>query len=210
MICLSDNDIIKKLAICDLHAEALKVLETSFGEVFVLNSARYVLLAPIKKPEAAKAKLGIAVFDRLSAFLGSVQVLNVKPSPDEQQIFDDMLGIDAGEAVLFSASAHFSDFVLATSDKKSLRALASSSACQPIRERLNNRVICFEQVILRLVNQIGFDFVRARVVPALDCDTALRAIFGSGLDATEENVRRGLASYIADLRKDTEMLLVKA
>ena len=210
MICLSDNDIIKKLAFCDLLAEALQVLETSFGDVFVLNSARYVLLKPIKKPETAKAKLGAAVFDRLSNFLGSVQTLNVQPSLDEQRIFDDMLGIDTGEAILFSASALFSDFVLATSDKNSLRALASSSACQPIRQRLSNRVICFEQVILRLVNQIGFDFVRARVVPALDCDTALRAIFGSGLDATEENVRSGLASYIEGLRKETETLLVEA
>ncbi len=208
MICLSDNDIIRKLAICDLLAESLDALETSLGEVYVLNTARYVLLKPIKKPEVAKARLGEAVYDRLSTFLDSVRVLDVEPAPQEQQLFEDLLGIHPGEAVLFSATTHFPQCLLATSDKNSLTALASSPICHAICQRLSNRLICFEQVILRLTDRIGFANVRAKVIPARDCDTALRAIFGSGLEASEGNVRQGLASYIADLRGNTGTLLV--
>ena len=70
------------------------------------------------------------------------------------------------------------------------------------------RVICFEQTLLRIIDRIGFDLVRTRVVPARNCDTALRAVFGSGLEATEATVRAGLASYIADLQGQTGDLLV--
>jgi len=51
---------------------------------------------------------------------------------------------------------------------------------------------------------------RTKVVRALHCDTALRAVFGSGLEATEETVRTGLESYVTDLRNDTDDLLVVA
>ena len=57
MICLTDNDLILKLAVCDLFEEALAALETTHHEVYVLPSARFVLLKPIKKPVQAKARL---------------------------------------------------------------------------------------------------------------------------------------------------------
>ena len=54
MICLFDNDLIKKLAICDVLGEAMAALQTTLAEVLVLPTARYVLLKPFKKPEVAK------------------------------------------------------------------------------------------------------------------------------------------------------------
>ncbi len=50
--------------------------------------------------------------------------------------------------------------------------------------------------------------VRDRVVPACDCDTVLRAAFGSGLTATEENVRHSLTAYTDHLRQETGPLLI--
>ena len=43
-------------------------------------------------------------------------------------------------------------------------------------------------------------YVKALVVPARACDTALSAAFGSGWDATEPNVLGALNSYINELR----------
>lgn len=207
MICLSDNDIILKLACCNLLDEALVVLGVKKEEVFVLPTARHVLLKPLKHPDKAKTRLGDAVYDRLKLFLDSVQIIDVKPSPEEQQLFDDIVGIHSGEAVLFSASSHYPDFNLATSDKNSLRSLSGSPACNAIVGRLAGKVICFEQVIIRIIDRYGFNPVRDKVVPARDCDTALRAAFGSGLAATEANVRACLAAYIADDRRQTGALL---
>ncbi len=208
MICLSDNDLIRKLAACDLLEEALAALEATRDEVFVLPTARYVLLKPIKKPEQAKVRMGEAVFERLKAFLESVQTLSAPPPAAEQQLLDDAVGIDAGEAVLFSSTAHFAEFLVATSDKTSLRALASTPACQPVFQRLQGHVITFEQILVRVIDRIGFESLLAKVVPALHCDTVLRAVFGSGLEATEANVRSGLIGYIEHLRRETNGLLI--
>jgi hypothetical protein len=208
MNCLLDNDLIRKLAICDLLDESLKALHSSDAEAHVLPTARYVLLKPIKKPEKAKERLGDALFERLDAFFKRVRSLDQQPSATEQLAFDDVVGIDPGEAVLFSATDRFQDFLLATGDKNSLRALVSTPACDAICRRLNGKVVCFEQVILRIIDGIGFDAARAKIVPGADCDIALRAVFGSGLEATESNVRAGLDSYIADLRKATASLLI--
>lgn len=210
MICLSDNDFLKKLAVCDLLSEAMDALETNFGEVYVLNTARHVLLKPLKKPEIAKTRLGEAVYERISQFLDRAQTLNVVLAPDEQRLFEDIPAIDPGEAVLFSATAHFPNCLLATGDKSCLRALAGNSNCQIVCQRLTNRVVCFEQVILRIIDRSGFTVVREKVIPAFGCDTALRAVFGSGLEATEETVRAGLTSYVTDLRRHTGALLVES
>lgn len=207
MICLSDNDIILKLAICGLFDEALDVLGAKPVEVYVLPTARFKL-GVAKNTEKTKARLGEAVFECLRAFLDRVQVINAVLPPEEQQLFDDILGIDAGEAVLFSATALFPDFLLATGDKNSLRALSANAACQSVCQRLAGKVICFEQIVVRIMDRFGFPVVRDKVVPVRACDTALRAVFGSGLDATEENVRAGLDSYISDLRRQTGGLLL--
>jgi hypothetical protein len=74
--------------------------------------------------------------------------------------------------------------------------------------RLSGKIICFEQIVVRLIDRYGFVSILNKIVPGRDCDTALRAIFGSGLSATEEQVRGGLESYINHLRKDTGALLV--
>ena len=122
--------------------------------------------------------------------------------------FDDALDIDTGEAVLFSASAHYTGCILATGDKRCLRTLLGLPDAEQIVSRLARRVICFEQIVLRIVDRSGFELVRDRVFPACHCDTALRAAFGSGLSATEENVSRTLAAYTSHLRAETGPLLV--
>lgn len=43
MICLADNDIVKKLAICNLLDEAMIALEVSPAEILVLPTARFKL-----------------------------------------------------------------------------------------------------------------------------------------------------------------------
>lgn len=206
MICLADNDIIKKLAICDLLEEFLSVLDCRHADTFVLPAARFVV-GVAKDPEKARARLGAAVFDRLADFLSKVRVIQQPPDPQEQRLFDDVVGIDTGEAILFSATAAFSDFILATGDKRSLKALAEMEGAESVTARLRGRVICLEQIMVRIMNRYGFDLLRNHAVPAVDCDIALSAVFGSGLIAVEANVRHGFASYIEHLRSECGELL---
>lgn len=207
MICLADNDIIKKLAICNLLDEAVSALGISHRELLVLPTARFKL-GIAKNPDKARAQLGPETFGRLESFLKKVGVINHVPAPEEQRLFDDALDIDPGEAVLFSASAHFPDCRIATGDKRCLRALSKLPSAELIVQRVAGRVICFEQIVTCIINQSGYPVVRKNVVPASDCDTVLRVAFGSGLDATEEGVRRCLSKYTQYLRDETGGLLV--
>ncbi len=70
MICLADNDIVKKLAICNLLDEALGALGVSHREILVLPTARFKL-GVSKNPDKARSQLGVETFDRLKYFSGS-------------------------------------------------------------------------------------------------------------------------------------------
>jgi hypothetical protein len=73
--------------------------------------------------------------------------------------------------------------------------------------RLGGRVICLEQIILKLIEVKGFVFVRDRVVPMVSCDKSLQICFGYSISASEENVVAGLNSYINDVRQQAPNLL---
>lgn len=204
MILLSDNDVIGKLASCDLLDSALEVLKATRKEVYVLGTARYVL-GVSSKPKK-KLRFDTDTLVRIRAFLDSVQTLP-EGQGAELAALNEVPAIDPGEAILYAAASRFEDFRLATDDRNSLRALAGSGLGQVIA-KLNGKVITFLPLIGRLIDHLGFEDVRARVVPARQCDTSLRALFGSGMEATEANVREGLASDLRQLRALVGGLLV--
>jgi hypothetical protein len=69
-----------------------------------------------------------------------------------------------------------------------------------IRERLAGKLVCLEQLILKIINVEGFDVTLIKVLPAREYDKALKAIFGSGERCTQDNVLMALEAYIQDLR----------
>jgi hypothetical protein len=105
--------------------------------------------------------------------------------------------IHDGEQRLILATRSTPDFWLLTGDKVCIRALPQLKP--EIYRRLAGRVICLEQVVWLLIGRLGFERVQAQVVPMQDCDTALRACFGSGERATEENVVMALEGYVEAL-----------
>lgn len=129
MILLSDNDIIGKLAACDLLDQALEVLAATRQEVFVLGTARYVLGVGGTKRKRSR-RFDEATLERISAFLDSVQLLPDDPSLEELARLNNVPGIDPGEAILYASTASFQDFLLATDDRRSLRALVAESMAQ--------------------------------------------------------------------------------
>jgi hypothetical protein len=137
-----------------------------------------------------------------------VREIDLVPPVDELQVLVETEEIDTGEVILFATAACLEGAVLATGDKRSLRALAGSAACRGIAERIAGRVICLEQIVYKVIGHLGFPRTKEKIVPARECDTALRAAFGSGDAATEENVLACLESYIAEVRGLPVALLV--
>lgn len=122
-------------------------------------------------------------------------------------MFEDLPAIDAGEAELFASASENSCVLVVTGDKRSICSLASSAACEQVSQALSGRIYCLEQIVKEVIKAKGFDYSKRKIVPSLDCDTSLRAIFGMGLDAEEDNVLRSLDSYIEHLRAETGQLL---
>ncbi|HEX5270462.1 MAG TPA: hypothetical protein VFW33_08250 [Gemmataceae bacterium] len=207
MILLADNDIIFKLARCDLYDGFLGAFEVTTDEVFILNTCRFVLTS-----DRAEKRCDEASFARLREFLDSVNDIEQAPDANEMVALAEQPRIDAGEAVLFSICPAVPNSVLASGDKRSLcsltEAAVSDAVCASVCNKLTGKVVCFEQIIGRVIDHQGFDAVRDRLIVGRECDKTLAIVLGGGLDATEESVREGLASYIGDLRRTTGGLLV--
>ena len=198
MIYLTDNDIVGKLAACDLLDDSLTALGANRADVLVLPSLKFRFGYGLKRP-AMERKHGAVVVARVLEFL--IGVGEVRDASTNALLgLEDIIGIDQGEAVLISAAISLSDSVLLTGDKRCLKTLVEDARCHGIATGLQGRVLCFEQVMLRLIDHLGFARVQVKVAPNLHCDAALRAAFGSGMESTEANAVASLKSYVVELR----------
>jgi hypothetical protein len=89
-----------------------------------------------------------------------------------------------------------------------LSVIANEPQLVEIREKLKGRVVCLEYLILKVLSIHGFAFVQEKVLPAIEYDTTLKSCFGSGIQATKENVVLSLEGYISDLKRNSGDLLV--
>jgi hypothetical protein len=202
VIYLSDNDIVEKLAICDLIDEALVAFDATRADVLVIPTLKNRIGIGSPRPKVVR-RLGAEVAARLFEFIGTVREITDFSMEDHLMLegLDDSIEIDPGEIVLLSATAHLQDYLLLTGDKRCLKAVSTCPECVEIARRIQGRVVCFEQVICRIIDLVGFEAVLGKVVPVMQaCDTALRAAFGSGKLATESNVVDCLQSYIDEIR----------
>lgn len=199
VILLSDNDIIKKLALCDLLDDAIQVLGHARSEIRVLPRARYVFR--IRDRASGIQRVGSeAAFERIRTFLESVQPLEVEPDDADVQTLIDVQNIDLGEAQLYASATRLSSFRLVTGDKRSLRSLCEDPSCRSIADRVRGHVVCLEQIFLRLLAARGFDYVAGRTEPHRHCDIVLQNAFCPGPDASDSRSRGVLDEYVRQVR----------
>ena len=200
MICFLDNDIILKLSALDLLDATIEVLKISPENLRVLDTARFVF----QSSRTVSKKYSEVGRERAIGFVDGCQTVNPLPSPE----FDVLQQrLDVGEATLIAATREVDPFVLMTGDKRCLQDLAMQVELAEVTERLWGRVICFEQVILLLIRQQGFETIKKHVLPMLDCDMSLKACFGSGEKAIEKDVVSALEGYVTALEKSAIGLL---
>lgn len=115
--------------------------------------------------------------------------------------------VDEGELLLIGRAIAEPAFYLVSGDKRCFRALGRYGQLAQAREKLCGRVICLEQVIWALIKDKGFKTIRDKVVPVCECDTALKAIFGSDVQAEEKHCLATLFGYLGELEQDCPELL---
>jgi hypothetical protein len=203
MVYFLDNDVILKLTTYRMLIEALACLEIDRSDVRVLASARFVFDSKKLQKKYSEETLLSAI-----EFVKSCATISAQDNNEyrllEKQAKND---IDPGEATLIAATFHESASLLATGDKRCLQALASIESLELIHEKLQGRVICLEQIICKLIEIQGFDWVLERILPNLDCDKALKSAFGSGSNSQSGTVLGTLNGYIQDLRTTSSGIL---
>ena len=193
MIVLADNDLISKLAKCDLLKSLPDILQVSIEDIFIAPAARYQLLP--KKSEKALAKYGNQeTVERVRGFLDSVK--------DIQEVSDDELlirlasvpKIDPGEQLLFASCMTNKNALLLTGDRNALNALAESKELSDVHQSLAGRVVTFESALLVASKILGFDAVKEKLLayPGKK-DGVLNLIVRE--DMVESNFEECLVSY---------------
>ena len=211
-----DNDILKKLATFDLFDETARLFDITPEQINVLATAKYKFRGDLKKLQNGRLR---KPEDQIINYEKTLELAEKLPQIAEADVdrnlftllsqFDE---IDQGEAILTVYMAQLlqkegvAQAAIFTGDKRYMRALAQVDIPE-IQETLTHRFWCVEQLVLRNIQTYGFEFVRDKIVPVRDCDTALKSVFGSGDLVTESNSVATLKDYIEELRADTGSLL---
>jgi len=204
LVSLWDTDILLKLSALDLVQETLQLLQLSEQDVYLLPSATHYLRKADKRLIYRYGKEGV---ERAQKLAQQAKFVGFHLEKSELELLSSVPDIDTGEALLYASTYALQEFWLLTGDKRSLTALAASPNCQPIAARLSGKVICLEQVVIHSLSSYPFEILLSKIVPARECDTAVKVAFGSGNQADLSHAIGALDAYIEELRAKTGSLL---
>jgi hypothetical protein len=204
LVSLWDTDILLKLSALDLVQETLQLLQLSEQDVYLLPSATHYLRKAGKRLIYRYGKEGV---ERAQKLAQQAKFVGFHLEKSELELLSSIPDIDTGEALLYASTYALQEFWLLTGDKRSLTALAASPNCQPIAARLSGKVICLEQVVIHSLSSYPFEILRSKIVPARECDTAVKVAFGSGNQTDLSHAIGALDAYISELRAKTGSLL---
>lgn len=205
MILLTDNDILVKLAQCDLIEEALSVFQCGLADCYVLDSAKHSLYLNDVERCVSKRVGSYQSYDRLCNLVQSCRVLGA--ADEDFDFMDELLQIDSiddGELLLlmhaFSLHQNQQPYSFTTGDKRALVGILMSQSDRA-RQILFQRVECVESIILKAIRIYGFTHISTKLIQAQahvsaeKYDKVLRMAFGAGRDEHHSNTC--LSQYLA-------------
>jgi hypothetical protein len=200
VIVLADNDLIQKLARCDLLGSLPELLGVPVEEIFIAPAARYQLLP--KAPEKALAKCGNQqTVERIRAFLAVAKDIPAIVDPTLLTKLAEVPRIDSGEQLLFAACVEVPGSVLVSGDKAALTALISHREQLPeVFDAMQGRVITFESALLLARKSLGFDAIKTKLLayPGYEREGVLKLIVKP--DMKESDFSECLISYSKSVR----------
>lgn len=193
MIVLADNDLILKLAQCDLLDQLQEILGVPVAGIFVTSTAKYQLLG--KTREKGVARCGNEEsYDRLVRFLEGTQILPAIVDVGLLSQLANIPNIDVGEQQLFASAVEIDDPILLTGDKRSLQAVIESRAViDGVYGSLEGRVVVFETILLLALSRYGFPALKQKLLGNPKPDGMLRLVLRD--DMTPESLMECLCSY---------------
>ena len=207
-----DNDILLKGACYAL----LPALESCMGEgesIGVLGTAIFVIPKQLRKKELNRAAEDVEVIFR--QFIARHELL--EPTAEEQQFAGELefaaqemsLNLDTGESQLASICVIRTVPLLVTGDKRAIISLERLLDSVARLKSIEARVLCLEQLLLRLIaSPSAGDSPGDAVCAEPRVDLALSICFGCySPDSPSSDPGAMLKMYIEDLRRDTPRIL---
>lgn len=200
MIYFHDVDIVFKLASCGflpLVAGLLGVDDAEFDARYLV-SLRARLERPSKKLVDESHQASLAAFCERHGTVGEAADI------DRQE---ELLrgGMDPGEALLF-AEAEATGGTVVTGDKRALKDYARLSTPE---QRSRIRVVCWEQLLLRLREIHGYEALRDGCCAGLGCDGMISLAFGNGLATPESEAMECIQSYLKGVEAHSSDILFR-
>jgi hypothetical protein len=190
---LIDTDVFCKLGVAGLLDAALAALGVALPEC-----ARLAALPHMLRRGKLPRLYGIATCETLAARAETIAVM-----PDPPAKWLDLLAavtdVDPGEAQIFAVAAQHRISLL-TGDKRALRAVATVAG---FPGALEDRVITFEAVLLRMCETMDNVHVRA-ALSLLGQDQVVRVCFSPG----SPDPKPALRSYQNSLQNELRPLLL--
>lgn len=189
MIVLADNDIIHKLACCELLPEFLLWLKAPPAEIWVLPSLAFMLRKKLKGNTVA--------LECLEKFLSHVKII-----PAAQiSTMTRFSSLDVGEGQMLAVLVENKQVSqIVTGDKRALSLISQIAATD---EDLSNRlrtakIDCLESVMLGLIDQFGFPTINAKATRGVKSDKVIALSFGNSRSQAHAVV--ALNSYLTALQ----------
>lgn len=204
MILLSDNDILLKLAQCDLVAEALTIFQCGLADCYVLDTAKYALFLNAPDKCITKRLGNKFAYERLCSLIYGCRELGA--AAENFNLLEELMQVDAIDAGEQALLMHAHDlyhkghpYAFTTGDKRALLGIQKSNA-QSIKQVLDKRVDCLESIVLKAIHYYGFEAISQKICNAMAItdqqkfDTVLRMAFGAGRDSA--HARQCLLGYL--------------
>lgn len=200
MIYFSDVDVVSKLAACGFLPCLSDLLGVNRDEIKIqyLASLKSRLIRPNKK-------LANEVFQKhLAEFCAAYSIIEGAGNIARQE---ELLhqGMDVGESILF-AEAEATEGIVVTGDKRALTAYSKASTPA---QRAKLKVICWEQLLLRVYQLRGYGALKEGCCAGIGSDKLLSLAFSSGLATQEEHALAALESYLREVETHSEDILLR-
>ncbi|MDF9390596.1 hypothetical protein EXZ60_17600 [Vibrio sp. 1151_11] len=215
MTLLIDNDIVHKLAQLDLLDYATPILRERYGNLEVLNTLRFKFCPNGESKRARQEKKHTPeVIGRIQNFIDTA-VTEVDCEITDSALLEAMAisddGLDVGEMQLLQSMIEREESIMFTGDKRFLKALAQDENISVHMEKLEEAFVCFEQIMIFLIKEFSFEYVKQKFLVALGLglkvDSTLRMCFEGLEQAEESRVFENLQLNVASLRRDTQSYL---
>jgi hypothetical protein len=204
-----DNDILLKLVAFRLFKDAIASLGLTQNDLRVLPTAKSVFLRKRSQREIYSDDIweqAIALVESCQSIPSLSAVASAETLIEATQL-EPFKDIHQGESSLILATRNTPGFVLMSGDKSCLKVLPQIPP--NMYKRLCGNVVCLEQIILVMIDVLGFDEVCSRITPATQYDKTMKICFGYSEPFPEMEVRTALQSYLNDIHSAAPGLLLK-